>query len=237
MTGRFMPPTARTNPELHVQSAHRSTLISQVTDQLRAEIGERRWTVGTKIPPEPALAELTGTGRNTVREAVQALVHAGLLQRRQGLGTFVVADSELTAVLGRHLALSHHRDVLELRQALDVQAAALAAQRRDVEDVAELRRLVTERRCAAQSGDSTRYAAADLALHRGVVVASHNGLYLEFYDSLRGVFEPAIHDHVASAAPGYHAEHEELADAVIAGNPERAAAAARHLLDALRACA
>ena len=62
-----------------MQSAQRSTLISQVTAQLRAEVSEGRWAVGMKIPPEAELAELTGTGRNTVREAVQALVHAGLL--------------------------------------------------------------------------------------------------------------------------------------------------------------
>ncbi len=55
-----------------MQAAQRSTLISQVTAQLRAEVSEGRWAVGMKIPPEPELAELTGTGRNTVREAVQA---------------------------------------------------------------------------------------------------------------------------------------------------------------------
>ena len=216
-----------------MQAAQRSTLISQVTAQLRAEVSEGRWAVGMKIPPEPELAALTGTGRNTVREAVQALVHGGLLQRHQGRGTFVIANSELTAVLGRHLALAHQRDVLELRQALDVQAASLAAQRRDQQDIAELGRLVTERRRAEATGDLAEYAAADLALHRGVVAASHNTLYLEFYDSLSDVFEPSIHHHVAGGAPSYHAEHEELADAVVAGDAERAAAAARCFLGAL----
>jgi len=216
-----------------VQSAQRSTLISQVTAQLRAEVSEGRWAVGMKIPPEAELAELTGTGRNTVREAVQALVHAGLLERCQGRGTFVIGNSELTAVLGRHLALAHQRDVLELRQALDVQAASLAAQRRDDADIAELGRLVAERRRTEATGDPAAYAAADLALHRGVVVASHNALYLEFYDSLSDVFEPSIHHHVAGGAPSYHAEHEELADAVIAGDADRAATAARCFLGTL----
>lgn len=190
-----------------------------------------------QIPPEPELAELTGTGRNTVREAVQALVHAGLMQRRQGRGTFVIASSELTTVLGRHVGLAHQRDVLELRQALDVQAAALAARRRSDEDITELTRLIADRRRAADSGDLTAYAAADLALHRGVVMASHNVLYLEFYDSLSDVFEPAIHSHVAGGAPGYHTEHEAVVHAVIAGDVDRAPAAARQLIDALRTSA
>lgn len=225
--------TPATPRSTHVKSAQRSTLISQVTDQLRGEISSGRWSVGAKIPPEPELAELTGTGRNTVREAVQALVHAGMLERSQGRGTFVVASSELTGVFNRHLALAHRRDVLELRQALDVRAASLAAQRRDSNDVAELTRLVAARRAAAESSNNVRYAAADLALHRGVVAASHNTLYLEFYDSLSGVFGPAIHSHVVSDAPGYHAEHEELVNAVVDGEPERAATAARRLLEAI----
>lgn len=216
-----------------MQSAQRTTLIAQVTGQLRAEISAGRWAVGAKIPPEPKLAELTGTGRNTVREAVQALVHAGMLERRQGRGTFVVASSELTGVFSRHLARAHRRDVLELRQALDVQAASLAAQRRDRDDIDELTRLVAARRAAAQSADSVRYAAADLALHRGVVSASHNPLYLEFYDSLSGVFEHAIHTHVASDAPNYDAEHEELVNAVIDGDADRATTAARCFLGAM----
>ncbi len=123
--------------------------------------------------------------------------------------------------------------MLELRQALDVQAASLAAQRRDDADIAELGRLVAERRRTEATGDPAAYAAADLALHRGVVVASHNALYLEFYDSLSDVFEPSIHHHVAGGAPSYHAEHEELADAVIAGDADRAATAARCFLGTL----
>ena len=73
------------------------------------------------------LTELTGTGRNTVREAVQALVHAGMLERRQGSGTYDIAASDVGGTLGKYFADAHERDVLELRQALDVTAAALAA--------------------------------------------------------------------------------------------------------------
>ena len=50
----------------------RAGLIEKVIDRLRAEVSAGRWPVGTRIPTEPELAELTGTGRNTVREAVEA---------------------------------------------------------------------------------------------------------------------------------------------------------------------
>ncbi len=82
-----------------MQPVRRSTLITQVTDQLRDEIRSGKWPVGSRIPTEPELSELTGTGRNTVREAVQALVHTGLLERRQGSGTYVLAASEVSGTL------------------------------------------------------------------------------------------------------------------------------------------
>src|SRR4051794_34097626 len=92
------------NPDSHVprstagaelvvlRAARRSGLIDQVIEQLRGQIESGRWAVGNRIPTEAELAASTGTSRNTVREAVQSLVHAGLLERRQGSGTYVLAS-------------------------------------------------------------------------------------------------------------------------------------------------
>ncbi|MFD1813379.1 FadR/GntR family transcriptional regulator [Rhodococcus gannanensis] len=222
-----------------MQPVRRTSLIAQVTEQLRAEITSGRWPVGERIPTEPALAELTGTGRNTVREAVQALVHAGMLERRQGSGTYVIATSDLGCTLGKYFASAHERDVLELRQALDVTAAALAARRRDEADVENLRTLLERRNVlwntAVDAGDAERRAAvaADLALHRAIVAASHNEVYLEFYDSLLPAIEQTIDRHPVDAANSFEPQHAELVQAVIDADPERAASAARHFLTEL----
>lgn len=217
-----------------MQPVRRSGLISQVTEQLRAEIRAGRWAIGTRIPTEPVLCELTGTGRNTVREAVQALVHAGMLERRQGSGTFVVATSDLGGTLSKYFADAHERDVLELRRALDTTAAALAAQRRDDTDIETLRRLAIEREMAWDD-DNPRAIVADVELHRAIVVASHNAVYLEFYDSLLPVIEEGIRNRTAREGGSYHAEHTELVEAVIAGDSERAARATRCFFDELLA--
>ena len=116
----------------------RSGLIDQTVAQLRSQITSGRWPVGSKIPPEPALVELLTVGRNTVREAVQALVHAGLLERRQGSGTFVLSDSELTVVLGRQIAAVSQREVLEVRRSLELEIARLAATNRTTAQVRTL---------------------------------------------------------------------------------------------------
>ena len=209
-----------------MQPVRRTSLISQVTEQLRQRIHDGSWPVGTRIPTEPELAELTGTGRNTVREAVQALVHGGMLERRQGSGTFVIASSDLGGTLGKYFADAHERDVLELRQALDTTAAALAAKRRDDTDIATLLRLLDERR-QAWDDENPRAITADVELHRAIVVASHNSVYLEFYDSLLPVIEQGVRERTARTGGSYHEEHAALVHAVIDGDAERAAQSAR----------
>ncbi|MEV4240589.1 MULTISPECIES: FCD domain-containing protein [unclassified Nocardia] len=216
-----------------MQPVRRTSLIAQVTEQLRAEIRSGRWSIGSRIPTEPELTELTGTGRNTVREAVQALVHSGMLERRQGSGTYVIAASEVGGTLAKYFADAEERDVLELRMALDTNAAALAARRRDETDIANLRRLLEER--SQQHWDEQNLAAieADVELHRAIVVASHNAVYLEFYDSLLPIIEQVIRARSAKSDDAYDAEHNELVQAVIDGDPDRAAQAAQCFLASL----
>src|SRR3954454_20318446 len=152
----------------------RTGLIDSDVAQLRARIRSGEWTVGTRIPPEPALVDLLGVGRNTVREAVQSLVHAGLLERRQGSGTYVLSRSELAATMGRQIADARQRDVVEVRRALEVEAGRLAARRRTAADASALLQRRDERAAAYHAGDLDAMVATDLALHRAVVRATAN---------------------------------------------------------------
>lgn len=93
----------------------RSALSEQVIAALRAQITSGEWPVGSRIPTEPELVEQLGVARNTVREAVRALAHNGLLDIRQGSGTYVVATSELAGVMHRRFAGADPRHIAELR--------------------------------------------------------------------------------------------------------------------------
>ncbi|WP_241387384.1 FadR/GntR family transcriptional regulator [Rhodococcus sp. CH91] len=207
----------------------RTNLIEQVTEQLRSEICSGRWKVGDRIPTEPQLCEFTGTGRNTVREAVQALVHTGMLERRQGSGTYVVATSDVSGTLGKYFATARERDLLELRQTLDVTAAVLAAQRRTPDDAARLERLLADRNRVFGGSDTAAAVDADVALHRGIVEASHNAVYLEFYDSLLPSIRRTIDRHVRATGLGFEPEHSALVTAVIDGDEDAAMRAAQVL--------
>src|SRR3954464_2676134 len=131
-----------------LRTARRAGLIEQVIEQLREQISAGTWAIGSRIPTESELPRLLGVGRNTVREAVQSLVHAGLLERRQGSGTYVLSRSELAVTMGRQIADARQRDVVEVRRALEVEAARLAARRRTPVDSSALRERRDERAAA-----------------------------------------------------------------------------------------
>lgn len=221
-----------------MQPVRRQTLIAQVTEQLRGEIAGGRWPVGSRIPTETELRELTGTARNTVREAVQALVHAGMLERRQGSGTYVLSACA-TSTLGDYFSAARDTDLLELREALEVTAAGLAAERRDDDDVADLQRLLERRNRLwsperVDAGAQQEAVAADLAMHRGVVAASHNAIYLEFYDSLVPILQEHLEEFPVGASTSYECAHVTLIGAVVDGDAVAARAAARELLAEVR---
>lgn len=221
-----------------MQPVRRQTLIAQVTERLRNEIVSGRWAVGTRIPTEPELCQLTGTARNTVREAVQALVHSGMLERRQGSGTYVLSTGHNAALLTDYFAAAKDRDLLELREALDVTAAGLAAQRRDDEDIEALQKLLARRNelwSAEQVAPELieEAIAVDVAVHRGIVAASHNEVYLEVYDSLLGLMEHNMRGRPVGSECSYEREHTALVEGVIGGDAEAAKSAAQDLMTEL----
>ncbi|GLY27970.1 FadR/GntR family transcriptional regulator [Kineosporia sp. NBRC 101731] len=215
-----------------LRTTRRAGLIDQVIEQLRTQITSGAWAVGERIPTETELSQLTATSRNTVREAVQSLVHAGLLERRQGSGTYVLAASELAGAVSRRVAGARRLDVLEVRRTLEVGAARLAASRRTPADIALLRELHADRQNARDSGDVDELVVSDVSLHRAIVQASHNPVMIDLYENLVDALQENVRFNVAVIAPGDD-DHHALVDAVIMGDAEAAAAEAAAFLDAL----
>ena len=212
-------------------TTRRTGLVEQVIDQLRQSVMSGEWPVDTRIPNEPTLSEVLGVGRNTVREAVRALAHAGILDVRQGDGTYVRATSEVSGAL-RRLCESELRDVLQVRRCLEVEGARLAAAARTADDVAALRQLL-ERRDELELGeDDSAFVAADTALHFAVVQASGNTVLTELY---RGLTE-AVTASVATTSAAHEPReirHDGLIDAIAARDVDAAGREAGGFLDEL----
>ena len=135
--------------------APRTSLADTAAAGIRTEIASGRWAVGTRIPIESQLAHRLGVSRGTVREAIRTLVHGGLLEVRQGSGTYVLSNVDPSEGLHK-LRRASLRDQFELRCALEVEAARLAALRHTAHDLRRLRTLLDQRgsREDAQGGDA-----------------------------------------------------------------------------------
>ncbi|MCL2092484.1 MAG: FadR family transcriptional regulator [Micrococcales bacterium] len=203
--------------------SRRPGLIDHAVDALRDGIVSGEWPVGSRMPTEPALSKMLGVSRNTVREAVQALVHSGLVERRQGSGTYVVGTSELAVTISREVAAASQSDVVEVRHALEVEAARLAAVRCTTNDVAEINRARDARQTAYTGGDLAEMVATDLALHRAVVRASGNPLLAHLYENLIAAIGDDIQGIFVTDTDADAGVHDALVAAVVTGDPEAAA--------------
>ncbi|KXK62876.1 GntR family transcriptional regulator [Micromonospora rosaria] len=215
----------------------RGRRVQQTIASLRDRILRGEWPVGGRIPTEPQLVTALGVGRNTVREAVRALVHAGVLECRQGSGTYVVSTDELAPVVARRItddqrAELRMAEVVEVRRAFEVEAARLAARRRTPEDLAALDGALAAREAAWHGGRVAEFVEADAALHTAVVAAAHNGMLAELYASvgtaLRSTIARTMGDELA---PERYVDHGRLVDAIRAGDPARAAREAGAFLE------
>lgn len=208
-------------------SPRRSALADQVIAQLRAQITSGEWPVGSRSRPSRLLVEQLGVARNTVREAVRALAHNGLLDIRQGSGTYVVATSELAGVMNRRFAAAEPGHVAELRSALEATAARLAAQRRTAQDLRQIDSLLERRERAWESGGAEAFVEADATLHMAIVAASHNEVLAEIYADLGGVLRDFLRADVGEELrPEAHMDHARLVEAIRAGDGDLAAAEA-----------
>ncbi|WP_431980648.1 FadR/GntR family transcriptional regulator [Streptomyces qinglanensis] len=220
-----------------LRAAGRQSLVDTVVAELRAQLAAGEWPVGERIPTEYTLAEQLQVGRNTVREAVRVLVHAGMLRSRQGEGTFVVATADPGEIV-RGVQRADVRDVLELRIALEAEGARLAALRHSSADLERMRAALAAQAAFRDPlgqpahGQYELYAEHDIEFHVAVVDAAHNAAlsatYGWFSSSVRDALVASLHDR---HMPRIHeTDHHDLVDAIETGDPEAAERAARSLL-------
>ncbi|WP_278366738.1 FadR/GntR family transcriptional regulator [Marinobacter salarius] len=157
----------------------KGSLVETAIESLRQAIEKGHWAIGERLPVEAQLSESLGVSRNTVREAVRVLVHVGMLETRQGDGTYVRATKDAGETL-RRINRAQLRDKLEVRIMLETEAAKLAAERRDAKDLERMTLALDER---AKAGDDVeRRIRHDHAFHTALVAASHNPALSELYD-------------------------------------------------------
>ncbi|CAG7653175.1 FadR/GntR family transcriptional regulator [Paenibacillus allorhizosphaerae] len=214
----------------------RHSLVDQVIIQIEALIERGQWPVGSKIPPEPELVAELNVSRNTLREGIKALCHAGVLCTKQGDGTYVRSNSTLGVAIQRRVLKSSLLDTLEVRYALEREAARLSADRRTEEDVQRIQGYQQECNALAEEGDMHRYVAADMKLHLAIVEASGNPMLMELYGHITEAIQESISMHLDKTFGRGLPEnkHVLLVEAIIGKDAEAAAQAVRQHIDELK---
>jgi len=198
-------------------------LTEEIVDRIANEIRSGRLEPGAKLPTEQELMHAMRVSRTVVREAVAALRAEGLVTTRQGSGAFVAADARRTAFRIDPDGLSSIGDVLnvmELRVAVEVESASLAAERAKSWQIAAIMKALAEVEAAIDRGESA--VNEDFAFHRAIADATTNpqfALFLAFLGqhviprhSIRTTLATAAEQH--SYLARIQKEHRRIAEAI-----------------------
>jgi DNA-binding FadR family transcriptional regulator len=207
------------------------SLVDQALEQLRLRITEGVWTVGQRLPTEPELCAELGISRNTVREAMRVLAFSGLIEIRQGDGSYLRAVIDPLDTM-KALSRCSHEQARETRHILEVEAIGLAALRRTDEDLVALREALGISG-SHYHGDLDSYIACDLVFHRRLVDAAHNPTLSELYRYFSSVVGAHLREtlNITPRRQEVFDLHIELLDAVEQRDPERAKALSRQLIN------
>ncbi|WP_193170756.1 FadR/GntR family transcriptional regulator [Nisaea nitritireducens] len=211
-------------------------LTQETTAALRAKIAAGPMKTGDRLPTEKELEAEFGVSRTVIREAVAVLKADGLVEPRRGAGIFV-RDPNGTRNKGIASFLSgdvHSTlDLLELRMAVEVEAAGLAATRRSLSQDARIRENLQQFERAVENGEPS--VALDAAFHLAIAQGTNNELFASFLNSLGNAAIPRStlteQDRERLIDKNYlervKVEHRAIADAISAGDPDAARLAMR----------
>ncbi len=166
--------------------------VRQVTDVLADFIGQANLRAGDRLPAERELMAALAVGRSTIREVIAHFQALGVMETRKGSGTYLLKPITPATI---HMPLSFDtaetRDILlqtlQVRRGLECEAAMVAAAVRTMEDLRSIEEKLCEmERVHLATGTS---GPEDLAFHLAIYDATHNPLFRQLLEQMRGAFE------------------------------------------------
>ena len=204
----------------------RQTLSQAVSAAVLDRIRSGEFGPGDRLPTEKSLMAEYGVGRNSVREAVQALVTLGLVDVRPGRGATVIAidsdavmDSETISILLKEEAVD---DLYAFRRLLEIEIASRAAIAATPDDIEGIAASIRAFESALEQGRPI--SRLDDEFHAAVAKASHNAIYATVLDAVSGLIANArrLSMNVPWASQRARVEHQQLYEAIAAHDAEAA---------------
>lgn len=168
----------------------RESAYTAIIERIRAMIAGGEITPGKRLPPERKLAERFGVSRSHLRQAFQALAERGVIESRQGDGTYLLTgldqgptvDTILDVIAARSDVL---HEILEFRRMIEPQIAALAAERIDEPTLARLKVVVCDQQRALAAGRED--AGFDAEFHRILTGSTRNHVVEKVMDIIQSI--------------------------------------------------
>ncbi|MBT2688069.1 FadR family transcriptional regulator [Bacillus sp. ISL-47] len=172
----------------------RKKVSGQVLEQIKQMIKDEKFPPNTKLPSENELAKLFGVSRAPIREALSVLAASGVVESRQGGGSWV-REIQLANMLESVTFDMVHTDqvfeLLEMRSILETEAAYLAASRHQGEDLLSIEAALRKFKETVEN-DSKIGHEADYQFHREIVKASKNQFLLQSIENLSELYQKAL---------------------------------------------
>lgn len=226
--------TDKSAPLAELRPIGRASVVDSVIERLE-ELIFSGFQPGDTLPSEGQLAEALGVSRLSVREATRTLEARGLLEISKGRRPRVAAPN--SSLVGDFFQIAVRRDpralldLLEVRRALEVHIAALAARRATNGDIADMEMSIEAMRAAQHEFEA--FHTADVRFHENLAAASGNRLLVflieAFAEPLRESRQRSFAGHRARGGQvdDVIEQHQSILDAVKARNPKAAAQAMR----------
>lgn len=222
------------------RQVERSTRLSdKVAESMLETILTRGLRPGDPLPSERELGEQYGVSRTVIREAVRALTSRGVIDARAGRGLSVAQVAPETVSTSLRLYLHGQEQIPytkihEVRAAIEIQIAGLAAGRASDAEIAELREITEKMHRSA--GDREQHSLFDVEFHRALARITHNALFLIMLDSIGPVLLEVRRAtfSLPNDPDRAYQEHRAIIDAVARRDEEGAREAMRlHLQNAV----
>jgi len=213
----------------------------EVVERIAAQIAEGHLPAGARLPTEQAMMAAMGVSRTVVREAISALRAQGLVTTRQGAGAFVnsepvqqpyTIDPEGLGSLGSVI------EILELRTAVEMEAAAIASERASTAQIKAIAKAANVFSRAIANGD--RAIKEDFDFHFAIALGTQNSRFVGFLEFLGGLIIPrqsirtfdGKEDLQTRYLENVEKEHRMILDAITERSPRKAREAMRrHLVN------
>ena len=176
----------------------RSRLIPKIVETFQDKIIQGELKEGERLPSQDKLAKIMGVSRGTLREGLNQLVLMGIIEMRQGSGTYVksITPSSFMTSLSPALLMdkSSAEELLDARLYIEGAVASLAAKRAKGEEIRELGKILNEMKDDLKAGNIENFINKDVEFHILIAKSSRNQVLMKVLQTIRDILYQFIAD-------------------------------------------